>query len=196
MDDALTLAQARQGYFAEHRLGDGGYAAASVRVRFGPLVVDLPNTTARRKAVPLHDLHHALTGYGSDWRGEAEVSAWEVAGGCGRYPAAWVLVVSAFGLAVLAYPCAALRAFVRGRGRGNLFTDYPHGETPELLATSRSEAQARYGLDRPPRRAGFVDLVAFSAWAVVAIPLVTVFAAALLLLAVAQAPRRLVGRED
>jgi hypothetical protein len=39
----------------------------------------LPNSDARRKAVVLHDLHHVATGYKTDWTGEAEISAREIA---------------------------------------------------------------------------------------------------------------------
>src|SRR4051812_22952883 len=87
-DDRLTLSEARAAYLARNNLGDGGYDAPSVRVRFGLLVIDMPNTRARRRAVPLHDLHHALTGYSTDWRGECAISGWEVAAGCGRERAA------------------------------------------------------------------------------------------------------------
>jgi hypothetical protein len=191
MDAELTLAQAREAYFAANHLGDGGYAEPTVRVRFGPFAVDVPNTSARRRAVPLHDLHHALTGYGSDWRGECTIGAWETAAGCGGYAAAWVLVLASFGLGVVAYPRAAWRGFMRGRGAGNLFTDHPRGETAELLATTLRESRARYGLDRGPRRARIGDAIAFAAWATLAIPLMLVFGAGMLALAIAQGAWRI-----
>ena len=39
-----------------------------------------------------------LTEYDTNWVGEAEIGAWEIASGCGRYLAAWVLNLGAFGL--------------------------------------------------------------------------------------------------
>jgi ubiquinone biosynthesis protein Coq4 len=39
--------------------------------------------------VRLHDLHHLVTGYPTDWKGELEISAWEIAGSCRGYVAAW-----------------------------------------------------------------------------------------------------------
>jgi hypothetical protein len=188
--DRRTLAEARAVYFAANALGDGGYGDPSIRVKFGPLVVDVPNTAARRRAVPLHDLHHALTGYGSDWRGECAISGWEIAGGCGRYGAAWVLVLGGFGLGVLVYPLVTLRAFARGRGGRNLFTDYPDGASEALFAISVADMRARLGIDRPPRALGPMDLLAFLGWVLIAVPLAILMFLATLPLAVVQWPRR------
>ena len=44
-----------------------------------------PNTDSRKRAVPLHDLHHILTGYKTDWMGEAEIGAWELRAGCNSF---------------------------------------------------------------------------------------------------------------
>jgi hypothetical protein len=186
MDDHLTLAEARAVYLAERGLGDGGYDDPSVRVRFGPLVVDMPNTRARRRAVPLHDLHHALTGYDTDWRGECAISGWETAAGCGRFAAAWALVLASFGLGALAYPLSTYRAFARGRGGSNLFREYPRGETPELLGATLGEVRARLGLDRPPRASTLLTPIAFAAWACVALTVTGALGSALLVLGLLQ----------
>lgn len=181
-DHLLTLAEARQVYLTSHGLGDGGYAAPTVRVRVGWLSIDMPNTQARRRAVPLHDLHHVLTGYGTDWRGECVISGWEMGAGCGGYAAAWVLVLSAFGLGTLVYPLQTYRAFARGRGGSNLFREYPHGENPELLATTVGAMRARLGLDRPRTGRRLGTPIAFLLWTGIALVVMSLLGAALLVL--------------
>jgi len=64
---------------------DGGIDLRWVHLRVGPIPLAFPNIPARREAVRYHDVHHVLTGYAMDWAGEAEIGAWEVASGCGRY---------------------------------------------------------------------------------------------------------------
>jgi hypothetical protein len=194
--DRRTLAEARADYFAANALGDGGYADPSIRVAFGPLVVDVPNTAARRRAVPLHDLHHALTGYDSDWRGECAISGWETAGGCGRFGAAWLLVLGGFGLGVLVYPLVTWRAFLRGRGGRNLFIECPGGADDALFATTLADMRARLGIDRPRRAAGFADLLAFIGWAMIAVPLAILMFIATLPLALVQWLGRLLRAKD
>src|SRR5215470_7236628 len=89
----MTLREARQLYFKLNGFpADGGYKDPLIRVQMWRIPVWLPNTKGRRKAVRLHDLHHVLTEYPTTWRGEAEISAWEIAsGGLHRYWAGWVL---------------------------------------------------------------------------------------------------------
>jgi hypothetical protein len=89
-----------------------------------------PNTDARRRAVRLHDLHHLATGYETSLVGEAEIGAWELAGGCKRYPAAWVLNIAAVLLGLLVAPRCTWRAFLRGRHSETL---YPHRVRGSLL---------------------------------------------------------------
>ena len=48
----------------------------------------VPSPKGRQRALRMHDLHHVLTGYGTDLAGEAEISAWEFRrglGGLGAY---------------------------------------------------------------------------------------------------------------
>src|SRR5690348_8708353 len=81
--DELTMREARDRYFEANRFGaDGGYASKWVDIKLGPIPMPFPNTASRVRAVKYHDLHHVLTGYDTDWRGEFEISAWEIAAGC------------------------------------------------------------------------------------------------------------------
>ena len=92
-----------------------------VRLKLGAIPLSFPNTSGRRRAVRLHDLHHIVTGYDTSWIGEAEVGAWELAGGCSDYYAAWLLNVSAVAIGVMIAPRRVLRAFMRGRRGTNLY---------------------------------------------------------------------------
>ena len=88
--DQERLRDARKRYFEANGFGaDGGYEAKWVTLQAGPLRLAFPNSEARRRAVRYHDLHHVLADYPTDWTGEAEIGAWELASGCGRHGAAW-----------------------------------------------------------------------------------------------------------
>lgn len=84
-------------------------------MKVGPVPVVFPNSDSRRRALHRHDIHHLLTGYATDLRGEAEISAWELAAGCHRYAAAWGfgLIGAIIGIGIA--PLRTLRAFRRGR---------------------------------------------------------------------------------
>ena len=83
----MTVRDARARYFAANGFSEAAYVDAWVRFKVGPLPVVFPNTRSRKRAVPMHDLHHVATGYGTSLVGEAEIGAWEIAGGCGRFAA-------------------------------------------------------------------------------------------------------------
>lgn len=114
----------RAEYFTRHALGpDGGYSARWANFRIGPVTLRVPNTAARRRALPIHDLHHIATGYNTSWTGEGEIAAWELASGCGRYAAAWFLNFSAFAIGLLIAPRRVWRAFRRGRSSHSLYKE-------------------------------------------------------------------------
>lgn len=146
-------------------LGDGGYNDRWARVKLGPILVAFPNTPARRRAIPLHDLHHVLTGYSASLAGETEMGAWEIASGCGDNYASWLLNLGAFAAGLAINPGAVYRAFVRGRQSRNLYTGQFR---EELLSKTVYEARKELGLDAPPRPASFGDQVSFGMWAVCA----------------------------
>ncbi len=70
-----------------------------------------------------HDIHHIVTGYESDWQGEAEIAAWEVSTGCGEYGAAWFLDLGGIAMGLLFFPRKTFRAFIRGRRTTNLLQE-------------------------------------------------------------------------
>jgi hypothetical protein len=86
-----------------------------VKLQLGPVPLWIPNTKGRVRSVRLHDVHHVLTGYATDVRGEGEIGAFELGAGCADHFAAWLLNLSAVALALPLAPGALLRAFARGR---------------------------------------------------------------------------------
>src|SRR3989454_1824388 len=84
--DGLSLFEARALFFRDAKLGpDGGYGDRWVRVETKPIPFYFPNLPSRVAAARLHDLHHIAAEYETDWPGEAEIAAWEIASGCARY---------------------------------------------------------------------------------------------------------------
>ncbi len=161
-----SLREARAQYFVENGLPPhGGYQRRWVRLQAGRLSLYFPNTKARVRAVRLHDLHHVLTGYETTWCGEAEIGAWEVASGCGRYHAAWLLDLQAMALGLVLCPRRVFRAFIRGRYSGNL---YDRTFSEELLDTPVTVMRRALRLDAPLPVGRPYDWLAFAGWSVVA----------------------------
>jgi hypothetical protein len=170
----LTLGEARARLFALGGLGeDGGYGDAWVRLRLWRIPLAFPNTEGRRRAVRFHDVHHVLTGYPTDWRGEFEIAAWEVATGIGRYWAAWLLNLLGFASGLIVFPRSVHRAFLRGRRSANLyFTEWDEA----ILARRVGEMRRQLGLDCRAVRPTLGDEAAFVFWS--AASLLTYLAAA------------------
>ena len=116
-----TVREARAAFFARSGFDESNYDDAWVLLRLGPIPIAFPNSASRKRAVPLHDIHHALTGYDATWRGETSQSAWEIGSGCGNYGAAWAINLGGFALGLMIYPRTTWRAFMRGRRSSNLY---------------------------------------------------------------------------
>lgn len=101
---------------------DGGDSEPWVDFKLGPIPMPFPNTDARRRTVKLHDLHHVLTGYRTDILGEFEISAWEIAAGCGRHGVAWGINLMGLVAGLLSAPRRTTRAFWRGSRSTALYT--------------------------------------------------------------------------
>lgn len=155
------MRDARALYFSRSGLADGGYDASWVKLQAGAIPLYFPNTGARVRSVRLHDIHHVLTNYDTTWTGEAEIGAWEIASGCARHYAAWILNLQAMAIGIVIAPRATLRAFARGRESRNLYT----GEfRDELLATRVGSLRHALGLDRPPPAPATRDVAPFALW--------------------------------
>jgi hypothetical protein len=161
-----TLRQARQRFFVENGFAaDGGYEQPWQDAMFGSVPYAVPNPPVRRAALRVHDLHHVLTGYATDWRGESLISAWELGSvGASRNAYAWVIALFGFFVGLVALPRATWRAFMRGRGSRNL---YGVADIDEWLDLGL-EAARRYLGVRPDGAATLGDAARFVAWASVA----------------------------
>jgi hypothetical protein len=187
-DDALPLRAARERYFRDNGFApDGGYGDPWVKLQMGPLALRLPNTPERVRSVRYHDLHHVATDYATDWTGEAEIAAWEIASGCADHRAAWLLNLCAMAIGLAIAPRAVWRAFLRGRRSRNLYRE-PWSDA--LLEPKVGELRARLGLHEAdaarPARPG--ERVAFAGWSTAALGL------ALLTLGTLAAPFALLAR--
>lgn len=143
--DDLVVAEARDQYLRTNGFALADYERSWVRIELGPLPVWIPNTRGRKRAVRLHDLHHLATGYGTDLRGEAEISAWELAAGCGEYQVARLLDIGGMALGFIIAPLRTLAAWRRGRRSRSL---YDRGFGDDLLAMTVGELRQRLRLDQ------------------------------------------------
>jgi hypothetical protein len=177
-----TLAHARDDYFRANGFGpNGGYDDDWVDFKLGPIPMPFPNTPSRKRAVRFHDLHHALTGYATDVRGEFEISAWEVASGCADHVAAWQLNLGGIVGGLLVAPRRTWRAWVRGRQSRNLYrTDYDEA----LLGRRVADVRRELGLDAAPAPARAADVALFALAALAGLAIGLVFLALLLPIAI------------
>jgi hypothetical protein len=165
-EEALTLAEARERYFATNGFNPA-YDDRWVTLRLGRRSLPVfPNTRARVAAARVHDLHHVAADYDTSWLGEGEIAAWELAGGCGSYLAAWVLNLSAFVIGCCISPGRVLRAFVRGRRTKNL---YGEGLEPARLMQKVGDVRRELGLDQAVPNASTGELLAFVGWLVLGV---------------------------
>jgi hypothetical protein len=145
---SISMREARDLYFKRNGFSLAGYSAPTFNLKFLGIPVTFPSTANRKRALPLHDLHHILTGYRTDWIGEAEISAWELRAG-GRSLARFGMVVywldvSGAALGMLISPRRVWRAFRAARGQRTLFDETEPYET--LLEMSVDALRRRLGI--------------------------------------------------
>ena len=136
---------ARDRYLALNGFTTESYTAPSFTLKLLGVPLTLPNTKARQRAIPLHDLHHVATGYGTDFTGEAEIGAWELRAGCASFITYYLNGVAALiGLAIA--PRRVLRAFSAARGHRTLYRQQV--QLDELLVLTVGELRASVGVPR------------------------------------------------
>lgn len=145
-DPDMSVLAARTRYFVENQFGDdGGYNDRwVVLAKLGPVKLGFPNSAGRLRAVRRHDLHHLVTSYDTDFIGEAEIAAWELASDCGDFRAAWVLNHLALPIGMLRAPARMARAYARGCNSKNL---YGEPFTDALLHEQLGALRERLGVD-------------------------------------------------
>ena len=109
----------------------------------------------------MHDLHHVATGYGTDWAGEGEISAWELSAGCGRFAFAWFINLQGMVMGWVVSPGRTWRAWVRGRHSRSL---YAEGYSDALLRETVGELRARLGLDAGAKQPTPGDRLSYAMW--------------------------------
>lgn len=163
MAHAMTLREARDLYLANAGLSTDTYVEDWVDIKLGPIPLRIPSTDARKRVLPLHDLHHALTGYQADIRGEAEIGAWELGSGLGRHTIGYVLDLMTLAWSPMVAPRRVWRAFVRGRHSRNFYR-HPLPLPPDLLDRDVDGVRRSLDLDRPTTQADARDGLAFLGW--------------------------------
>lgn len=151
--DTTCVEEGLKQYFLENGFGpDGGYENNSVPIQVGPLRFQLPNTEARKRAVKRHDIHHLVTGYCTDFLGEAEIAAWELASGCREYLAAWVLNGMALSVGFWMAPKRMIAAWQWGSRCRNL---YHVADLAPILQMTLGEARALLGVENSQKKTPF-----------------------------------------
>jgi hypothetical protein len=178
MTNTTTLGAARADYYRVNKFGDdGGDSLDWVPVKILGITLKIPNTEGRKRAVKIHDLHHVVTGFQTDLRGEAEIGAWELASNCLRSRAATVLNLGALSIGMVMAPGRMVRAWSLGRHTKNLYTE---DGVDHLLGRRVDEVRATLGLDAPRPRTRLRDVAAVLA---LGLPILAVMASPLVGLA-------------
>ena len=164
----MSLGDARARYFELNNFGkDGGYDERWIKVKVWHIPIWLPNTAGRVRAVKLHDLHHVLTEYPTTWRGEAEISSWEIgAGGVGKYYAGWLLDLLSVAQGVVVNPQGVYRGFMRGRVSKNLFSKE---FSDDVLERKVGEYREYLNLNTDPTLPTARDYFAFVIWLIISV---------------------------
>jgi hypothetical protein len=119
---SLTMREALDLYFQRSGFNADSYTAPTFTLKLLRIPFTFPSTAGRKRALPLHDFHHILTGYGTDWVGEAEIGAWELRAGC-KDLAAYVLNGGGVVVGLLLSPSRVWRAFRTARGQRTLYRE-------------------------------------------------------------------------
>ena len=138
---AETVRMGRDRYLKENSLSLESYTAPGFPIYVGKWAVYLPNPGL----LPFHDLHHVVTGYGTGLIGEAEISAYELRGGC-KSVMVFILCVGAILIAMFIAPRRIWRAWKRAAGTRTLY----HTTTryDELLEMSVADLRESLGISR------------------------------------------------
>ncbi|HRH01922.1 MAG TPA: hypothetical protein PLN13_01155 [Bacteroidia bacterium] len=143
-DEDLQIKVALKQLFTRFNIPEDAYTAKKFSIKVGNFPINLPNIPSRVKVARFHDIHHVLTGYAANWKGEAEIGAWEIATGCEKYFVAWFLNFGALLVGIILYPKAVFKAFNRGlKTKTNLYHNFDY---EPLLDLSIKELREKIGL--------------------------------------------------
>ncbi|MGB0953270.1 MAG: hypothetical protein ACPG31_08580 [Planctomycetota bacterium] len=142
------MAEGLESYLEENDFTMESYDAPKTPINLFGVRMSVPNTERHQWAIRLHDLHHVATGFGTDLRGEAEISLWEWRkglGGLGWYVGSIVVSISLLG--PLMAPRRSWKAWRAGAGERSLF-GRQELEYAEILTWTIAELRSRLGV--PP----------------------------------------------
>ena len=141
--DSLIIEEARDLFLAKNGFSLRDYDASTFTIGVLGLSLKFPNTESRKRVIPLHDVHHILTGFGTDWVGEAEIGAWELRAGCRSF-IAYFLNASGVVIGLFLSPRRVWRAFRAAEGQCTLYYDpVPYDQ---LLQMTVGEVRSRLGI--------------------------------------------------
>jgi hypothetical protein len=139
-----TVRDAVSAYLEENGFDAKDYDAPTALLTPFGISMHIPNPPSRQRAVRLHDLHHLVTGFGTDFDGEAEVSAWELSRGLrglGLYIR--LIILGAFMGGMLVSPRRTWRAF-RAAPTGD--TLFPQPSYEKLINLTLGELRQLLGV--------------------------------------------------
>jgi hypothetical protein len=126
-DGDISVREGINQFFERFGIPPDAYTMKHFTLPLGPFRIRVPNIPGRVVVARFHDIHHVLTGYPANWKGEAEIGAWEIATGCRSYFIAWFLNGGALLIGLMRWPRAVWRAWLRGRRtRTNLYHDFDY----------------------------------------------------------------------
>ena len=120
--ETTSLQEARDLFLAANHLSVEEYTAPTFTVGVFGWQLTFPNPESRKHAVPLHDLHHVLTGFGTTWMGEAEIGAWELRAGCNSF-ITYFLNGGGVVIGLFLSPRRLWHAFRAAKGQRTLYLD-------------------------------------------------------------------------
>ena len=150
--DSEIVKDGLQRYFDHYGFKNGGYNDKTFTIKFwGPLKLIFPNTKGRIEAVKLHDIHHMLTQFEANLRGEAEIGAWEIAGGLGKYYAGWWLNFGSVTYGIFLWPRRIYLAYIWGLQCENLYHHTLYKDYDEKLLTQTiGDLRSQLGINKKP----------------------------------------------
>ena len=146
----------------------------------GPVTIPMPNFSWRRAAIQRHDIHHIMTGYPFNMRGEFQVATWEFA--AGRYPhwGATLLLLPLVMMGLFWSPAAIWRAFMKGRREMSLYRPELRDAAGRLSLDALVERSRVHGRGNQLADAAAFAWLALQSASIIVAPIAAVFATVLI----------------
>ncbi len=143
--EAETVREARDRFLTENGFDLSCYSAPDLPLHIGRWIVRVPNPGV----LDFHDLHHVATSYPTTIVGEAEISIFELRGGC-PVPLVRLHTVGAISFGLVLAPRRMVRALRRARSVRTLYDQNISYET--LLEMSVLDLRQYLGLTQTTRK--------------------------------------------